>query len=471
MKKILTILIFLILCSSCFAANWDGKTSRYVRQGAAGAGSGLNWTDAYTTLPASLVRDYVYYISDGTYAAYTFDDSLDSTKWIYIVKATVADHGTATDWVDSYGDGQAVFGTLTFATSYYEINGQTRNENNWQEISSYGFRGASATDATGIFINANVGNLTFKYIDIGSDADVVLWSNAVAYGVKMTEASSPNRTNIYFGYMHIHNVQLPFHSRCNSYVTIEKCHVGPSWGKEMISHQIGDYWVIRWNKFIDNCALPANEGGTAVIGVFNYTGGGDPADTLSDNWEIYGNVIAGTGNSRLSAADALVLGYTVNNWKFYNNTISHTDGAWGGSLKIWGTGNQIRNTLWYWMGDYNESYGSMITSQDVSNTPGGNYAWCYYKNAKPAYYGADCAALINTHYTGSEDPFIDEPHGNYRLKANFSGVSPKDKGVNLGSPYNIDMAGNVRGADGTWDIGAFEFQSGPTPPSNVRIAE
>jgi hypothetical protein len=240
----------------------------------------------------------------------------------------------------------------------------------------------------------------------------------------------------------------------------------------MISHQLGHYWILRWNKFIDNCALPANEGGTAVIGVFNFTGGGDPAGTLSDNWEIYGNVFAGTGNSSLSAADALVLGSTVNNWKFYNNTISHTDGNWGGAIKLWGSGNQIRNTLWYWMGDYDDAiYGSIITSHETPDGTGGNYSWCYYKNPRPARLNADCRVLPNTAYNGSEDPFVNAAAGDYRLKASFSGTSPVNKGVNLGAPYNIDMLGNVRGADGAWDIGAHEFGGGETPsaPTGLRI--
>jgi hypothetical protein len=37
----------------------------------------------------------------------------------------------------------------------------------------------------------------------------------------------------------------------------------------------------------------------------------------------------------------------------------------------------------------------------------------------------------------------------------------------LSSPYNVDMNGTVRGADGSWDRGAFEFsgQSVPAPPA------
>ncbi|HIE06320.1 MAG TPA: right-handed parallel beta-helix repeat-containing protein [bacterium (Candidatus Stahlbacteria)] len=43
----------------------------------------------------------------------------------------------------------------------------------------------------------------------------------------------------------------------------------------------------------------------------------------------------------------------------------------------------------------------------------------------------------------------------YRLTAN----SPaRDSGVDLGPPYNYDMDGHLRGEDGNWDIGGFEYK-------------
>jgi hypothetical protein len=67
------------------AANW------YVREGAIGSGSGTDWTDAYTSLPPTLNRGDIYYIGDGTYGGYTFDDSESGTTYITIKKATASD--------------------------------------------------------------------------------------------------------------------------------------------------------------------------------------------------------------------------------------------------------------------------------------------------------------------------------------------------------------------------------------------
>ncbi len=43
-----------------------------------------------------------------------------------------------------------------------------------------------------------------------------------------------------------------------------------------------------------------------------------------------------------------------------------------------------------------------------------------------------------------------------------TGSIPVNAGANLGSPYNVDIDGKTRGADGAWDIGAYEAQSGAT---------
>ena len=52
-----------------------------------------------------------------------------------------------------------------------------------------------------------------------------------------------------------------------------------------------------------------------------------------------------------------------------------------------------------------------------------------------------------------------------RLKA---GSSPINAGTNLGSPFNVDMDGNIRGTDGAWDIGAYEYVSGTNlPPADT----
>jgi len=100
MIRLVTIFV-LCFCSMSIGAN------HYIRDG--GSGDGSAWDNALDALPATLTRDDTYYIADGDYVQYTFDDAVDGTKYITIKKATVADHGTETGWDNAYGDGQAVF--------------------------------------------------------------------------------------------------------------------------------------------------------------------------------------------------------------------------------------------------------------------------------------------------------------------------------------------------------------------------
>ena len=97
----------------------------YVRAGATGANTGVDWTNAYPTLPSTLRRGATYYIADGTYGGYEFDDPASGNTPIYVYKATASEHGTSTGWSSAYGDGQAIFtSSLDFTQPYYVLDGK-----------------------------------------------------------------------------------------------------------------------------------------------------------------------------------------------------------------------------------------------------------------------------------------------------------------------------------------------------------
>jgi hypothetical protein len=89
------------------------------------------------------------------------------------------------------------------------------------------------------------------------------------------------------------------------------------------------------------------------------------------------------------------------------------------------------------------------------NDPGGDItlSFNHFQNA---------GATQGTNATsGSGNPFVDYTNGNFRL------ASATTAGTTLASPYNTDMFGNTRGADGTWDRGALEFCSGGCADPNL----
>src|SRR5688500_534390 len=77
------------------ASNAYAQSTFYVRAGATGAQNGSDWTNAFTRLPASMVRGATYYVADGTYdGSIAFNTPASGTTYIFIKKATESAHGT-----------------------------------------------------------------------------------------------------------------------------------------------------------------------------------------------------------------------------------------------------------------------------------------------------------------------------------------------------------------------------------------
>jgi len=143
-------IIFLLILSSVSAA------SHHVRQDA--SGNGNDWANAYGSLPSSLTRGDTYYIADGTYNSYDFDDT--GTQLITIKKATIADHGTNTGWQDSYGDGQAVFSSpLEFSTANWLFDGQV-----WHGFKVNCNNVAGGGGGGSVYISGN--DVTIRYVHL-----------------------------------------------------------------------------------------------------------------------------------------------------------------------------------------------------------------------------------------------------------------------------------------------------------------
>ena len=72
------------------------------------------------------------------------------------------------------------------------------------------------------------------------------------------------------------------------------------------------------------------------------------------------------------------------------------------------------------------------------------------------------------------DPFVNYSGKDFRIISTVGTQYPKDKGYSLASDYSIDKLDSVRGADGAWDIGAYEYAQGrdttpPAAPSGLEI--
>lgn len=436
-----------------------------VRAGAAGNGSGTDWTNAYTDLPTNLVRGDTYYVAAGTYASHTFSDPISGALVITIKKATLGDHGTSVSWLDSYASGQAVFlGFWFFTRDNYLIDGVTRTGLQ----SGHGIKvdNSATTGNQGIGIAlgnpnlATASNVTLRYVEVqgsGNRNDTIHDRGVQIFG---------GSDNITISFCHIHDVgEVPILIRRSSNTTIEYSWIArnqssPTFHSEAISvsSQINNF-TVRYDYFEDI-------EGTAFIA----TAGDCAACTPSSNWYIYGNIFffsianpagqTGVGDGVISFFDTTINGDVF----IHNNSIINLPaaGACGINIQALATrpanlGNvAIRNNLWY----------NCVQGAAVSPT----CSTCStYVASHNAYFNTPSSGDTDPNkQAGTASPFVNYTGQDFHLAAGtLAGFA---LAAVTGQTLNLDMDGSTRGADGAWDRGAFEFLGlRPTPPTNMRL--
>jgi hypothetical protein len=404
MKYIKALILVLFMAATANAA------THYVRQGASGSGSGSDWSNAYGSMPSTLIRGDTYYIADGSYGGYTFDDSGSST--ITIKKATASDHGTSTGWYSTYGDGQATFGRIAFTTSNYVFDGNTRNSSNWLDSGSYGFvvaGGAGGNSA--ILMNVSgADNITIKHTyayfnsiktsgDISANRDQGLYSLSGSNNITMEYCLIKNTS--YKAAALINSTSGPIVIRYNAFENIYR--------KELVSARGTDNFTFAFN-YIKNVA------GTGALVADN-----------CDNWGIYGNVFW-SPDSLYSFTDVIIGTWTgdhpdrnetLNNWKIYNNTFYQMRGATQIQIQK-GSGNVVANNKF--IGFTSNINGSVTSTTNDQNS--------------------------------STSTVVSAGSGDFHL------TGATAAGTSYSSPYNVDMDGVTRGSYGVWDRGAYEYVSG-----------
>ena len=454
-----------------------------VRSAATGSGSGADWTNAYTSLPSSLVRGDTYYVAAGTYPGHTFGDSGGSPSTIITIKAaTVADHGTDTGWSASYV-GQANFNTTSGGSiwsinqSYYVMDGAYRGAD-WK--SGYGFHldntGSIVGNSTGI-IAINASNVTIRNVNIegshsqGSPQD----RGITSYG----------NGNLLIDKDYVHdngNVNMLFRgtcpSSCNSVasnITVQYSYLSLDFSNPAAGHAEGvsfaegvDNITFRYNRFV-------NVNGTGALA--NASSHTPAQDAFNGPFYIYGNLFwlddalwpswyatwcqVGGFFSNINI-------YNTSDLYVYNNTIANIsdnaggcqsngtshdggihfddDGLSGGSA-ISPAIDHAKNNIW-WNSTGGVTTGNIRSGQlDISNNTTG---------------------VSSSNFTLTSTPF------DFHLTSHIAGAPLTNVGTYwngtalVANTFNIDADGNTRT---TWDEGVYELSSssanGPTPPQGL----
>jgi hypothetical protein len=434
------------------ALAWPASAAnRYVREGATGTADGSDWTNAYTALPATLTRGDTYYIADGSYAAYTFDDAVSSTTLITIRKATASSHGTDTGWVWTYGDGTAAWALVTFDTSYWVFDGVTGGgPGAWQTGHGFTFSATAGTSIAFVTLTSGVSNITVRHASFTQTGDTEATTIGAHgfYNLDILNAST-------FEYLHFDNLGgLPFLLRNGSGNVIQYVYSGNICGQSVadinehceavVIHNMDDIHF-RWNWITES----PSSGGFVKNGT-----------DIADDVRIYGNVI-GDGVAVVCNSGPCT------DWRVFNNTfVNLTTGPISGNGTL--TGGLTYNNIIFdgvattLLGTHDYNWWSQIDSHSCFMDVGAN------ENVTLNWPG-DCDVAAT-----ATDPFVAYGSGDYRLAAAISGQSGTDSCALSAScsatlAYDVDWWGRTRGADGTWDRGALEFSAtAPAKPTGVR---
>lgn len=420
----------------------------FVRQGATGNGS--DWTNACggfsgSCAYSSLGNDTVY-VADGNYSGGQI------TQPNTIIRKCSPDDGVSpgtSGYQSTYCDGQAVFsGSMIFASGSdgSQVLGVYRDESDWGHSTAaqnaYGIKINNGVEANTSSFGPNCpDNITISHVNLNDQEG-------------STGPTSQNCSAVYLGgfnnlctgwtisrsYIHDcgHGTEIQC-ANCTG-LTVEYTLFKNSWGKEAIRGQLNARnMTVRWCQFYNACGQGggAGEGCTAEIASWGTLGDGGNYD----NTEIYGNSFWRNRDEN-SGASVLVGGQdceqgpgcawggdSADNTKVLNNTFAGFSG-----------GNQV-GFVWILGGSNNVCQNNL--HYDVSNS------------------SVSCSTASNNTVAGA-DPFVD-----YSTDLRLTGATAA--GVSFGSPYNVDMDGVTRGADGTWDRGAFEYNAGGAPPAPTGL--
>ena len=481
------VVVFLLLASSVIAS----ATCHVITPTGSGSMSGSDWNNACSAFKgscsvSSLVRGDSYYVAAGDFrpTQYSFNTPDAAAATITIIAPTAANHCTDTGWNASTMQGQAKFAPMQFTTDYWILNGSYRSTasgNPWQDwtnASGYGIA-IDNTNAVSGFLN----QCSICFTQGGGNHSQVLYVDAKGSG---STSSSGNPcdfgvwwqygpfNNVYIGHSHFHDTGA-----------------APNLLLDDISNLTLEYTWIERDFYVSNCHSEGialrSEGNTVSNQIIRYnfventpgtapflaTPGGSGGNK-SNVW-IYGNITfynqAESTGQPFGGGDGAIdfccennpdLNYT--NVNIYNNTFANlnlnTQGqniVFGAGWPVTVSGLNIQNNIWF-----------------NSSSPASSPLTC------TSTLGGACINVIQSpNYGPTTNPFINgninsAGADNYQLKADtpagaaLSSSSPPGCTTNVNC-LNVDMNGNIRGSNGIWDQGAFQFggsgTGGGTPPN------
>lgn len=417
-------------------------TQWYVRPNGAGSKNGMDWNNAWDLGGinwSSVQPGHTVWISAGTYgSSLTLTKSGTSGNAINLWRATAGDAAAtlAAGWNSAF-DGQVIItgspGINIPAASYVTVDGRTR----------FGIQIVQpALGGNGIFGagSGNIDNITLSHIEVkGPYCTTSHPCTAGAYGINLPPATyTVSHININNCWVHGESEGLRASNWNN--VIVER-NVLEDFDNDGVDHEDvmysypGSNVTFRYNTIRNS----PNDG------IFFEFGG-------AQNFYFYGNLYIASdyemlGTKSDSGQDVYGPIYVFNN-VFQSNTpaaTSHAAIGFGGL-----TAATVENNIFINVANAaSNSHGTVVSDYNAYNyTQINGYQW---NSSEPHSFT----------FTGS--PFVNASAGDFHPTASSPFINKGIATNTSNNTNNRDLDGNLRGADGSWDVGAFEYATGGSP--------
>jgi hypothetical protein len=470
----------------------SSAANHYVWCKAAGASTGADFANAYTALPSKLIRGDTYIVAGSTacsFGSHTFNDALSGVAVITVRYAQADTDSGVPGWQSSFATQPAQWDSVSsavqwiFATGYYTMDGMVGSKEN---AGAYGFRLRETTPATPHgpwYIELGEGGggdtvstVTLRHIEIDGGDCCVVAANLEGKDIAINGPGNNTVSNVTMQYLYIHDWGGTAFQINNwdtillEHSVIARNRSTTSWHEEAWTCNPCVNLTDRYNVYEDIA-------GTGMI----VSGLSTVMPRASSNMQVYGDVFistpacndngAGTGvpcqyGLGIVTDNNAFSNYGITGLQFYNNTIANISGGTRVGVFMPQSTSTItlaQNNLWWnCSGNYAQIYARGGMSHDYNT----------FLNTAIEASNTTLQAHEYQAPTGAANPFLSVNTKDFHISSETMAPHLND-GIPVALPFNTDMDGNVRGADGTWERGAFEFSIGVAlkPPQNLSIAD
>jgi len=395
-----------------------------VRPGAEGQADGSDWTNAYPSLPERLERGAIYYLAGGEYPSYHADDPVQGRLRITIRKATETEHGPDEGWAPEYGAAQAKFyGSWRFDTPHWLLDGATGGgPGQWREGFGISIHTPAPAGPILDFGGLGVSHCEVRHVALqggGDDGDA--GGNGVANDAIYI---GPGSHHITISHFHAWDAGRTILWMRTGPVTLE---YGCAGQFESTDGQHAEIASIDGEATIRHCLFTHVEGTGGLI----FMGMGP--------FRVHGNVFAKEPGSDF--------------WVGYNGVI----GSWSAKTLVNLT---VTNNTFINVPKHVPVFGSLYTRKGQVIARNNAFYNC------PNIGGGILTDYSHNHFVNSggsmKGPHSTRDHGDLTDFIDLETYRPRlasAPGATLEGEYAIDAWEHPRGADGTWDRGAYEYRA------------